>query len=301
MHDIEALQPPWFDLPEQAYQRIRQERLASGADEDALNLAEALRSEGLAVLDFNFAPELLDRVAALTKTLLGRWARVENLWQTDDDVRQLACHDRVISLLSDAYGCQAYAFQTLNFPVGTEQPAHSDALHFSSVPFGFMCGVWIALEDVGPDQGPLMYYPGSHLLPPMDAESLEAHGGVDQYSEVIRREMQAHGLEPKTLCLKSGQAVVWAANLVHGGSPVNNRNLTRLSQVTHYYFRDCVYTTPMISWPSIGKVFVRQPLDVATSRKVPNRYLGRPVRPTPGSWILTSIRQILPAPKRVRS
>lgn len=28
-----------------------------------------------------------------------------------------------------------------------------------------MCGVWVALEDVGPDQGPLVYYPGSHRWP----------------------------------------------------------------------------------------------------------------------------------------
>ena len=25
-----------------------------------------------------------------------------------------------------------------------------------------MCGVWVALEEVTPDNGPLCYYPGSH-------------------------------------------------------------------------------------------------------------------------------------------
>ena len=33
------------------------------------------------------------------------------------------------------------------------------------MPEGFMCGVWVALEDMDMDNGPLVYYPGSHQLP----------------------------------------------------------------------------------------------------------------------------------------
>jgi len=28
-----------------------------------------------------------------------------------------------------------------------------------------MCGVWLALEDIDADNGPLIYYPGSHRGP----------------------------------------------------------------------------------------------------------------------------------------
>ncbi|MFX6869154.1 phytanoyl-CoA dioxygenase family protein, partial [Acinetobacter baumannii] len=41
-------------------------------------------------------------------------------------------------------------------------------MHFSSLPTGFMCGLWVALEDITINQGPLHYYPGSHLLPEFD-------------------------------------------------------------------------------------------------------------------------------------
>ena len=33
------------------------------------------------------------------------------------------------------------------------------------MPEGFMCGVWVALEDMDMENGPLVYYPGSHKLP----------------------------------------------------------------------------------------------------------------------------------------
>ena len=53
----------------------------------------------------------------------------------------------ILSLFSTLYGRRAWPFQTLNFPVGTQQHYHSDSVHFSSVPERFMCGVWVDLED----------------------------------------------------------------------------------------------------------------------------------------------------------
>ncbi len=91
--------------------------------------------------------------------------RIEGAWRTSNSVRRLATNAAVIDLLGRLFGRAAFPFQTLNFPVGTQQHAHSDSVHFSSMPERFMCGVWVALEDVHPDAGPLMYYPGSHRLP----------------------------------------------------------------------------------------------------------------------------------------
>jgi hypothetical protein len=36
--------------------------------------------------------------------------------------------------------------------------------------------------------------------------------------------------------IKKGQAIIWHANLLHGGSPQTDKAKTRNSQVTHYYF-----------------------------------------------------------------
>jgi hypothetical protein len=154
-------------------------------------------------------------------------------------------------------------FQTLNFPVGTEQDPHSDAMHFYSDPSGFMCGVWVALEDMDMDNGPLVYYPGSHKLPtptwPQVEEALGIHlerSDYPTYEEFLNERgshyaaychqlIERHGLEPSYGTIKKGQALLWAPNLLHGGSPQKDRSRTRHSQVTHYFFEGCRHYMPM--------------------------------------------------------
>ena len=74
----------------------------------------------------------------------------------------------------------------------------------------------------------------------------------------------AYGLEKERAHLKRGQALIWAANLLHGGDPVGDPSSTRLTQVTHYYFEDCTYYTPFRSDFERGKVYFRQIVDVGT-------------------------------------
>ena len=97
--------------------------------------------------------------------------RLQDLWEVFPVIRELAIQHDILALLQFLFNDRPKPFQTLNFPVGTQQTVHSDALHFNSKPFGKMCGVWIALEDIEPKSGPLFYYPKSHLLPELSAIS----------------------------------------------------------------------------------------------------------------------------------
>jgi len=56
---------------------------------------------------------------------------------------------------------------------------------------------------------------------------------------------------------KKGDVLIWSANIIHGGSPVIDPHSTRLSQVTHYYFKDCIYYSPMSSNTISGELQVR--------------------------------------------
>jgi hypothetical protein len=171
----------------------------------------------------------------------------------------LALSPLVHALLTELYGRTPLPFQTLNFLRGTEQSVHSDTIHFNSMPAGFMCGVWIALEDVDMDNGPLVYYPGSHLLPEITLEDMPADGERDyaRYERYIVDLIEREGLRPAYGTLRKGQALIWSANLLHGGMPVRDEPRTRHSQVTHFFFEGCRYHTPLLSGD--GHVEFRNP------------------------------------------
>ena len=202
--------------------------------------------------------------------------RVQDGWKTLPAVRELALHATVLEVLRVLYGREPFVFQTLNFAVGSQQHFHSDAVHFHSYPHGFMCGVWLALEDVRPGSGPLIYFPGSHRLPYRSAESLglrpdqvKAEPHPQRFFEPTWREdVKKQNFKQKRFLPRKGQALIWHANLLHGGMAVKNRKTTRWSQVTHCFFADCLYTTPLQSFShSDGGPYLRNPFDVATGQR----------------------------------
>lgn len=262
-----------------------------------------LHEKGYAVFDFPDA-ELDDRIDRLKANLSPRFdvdfddpesdktqgvRRVQDAWQFDDDARAIASNPVVMALLGKLYGRPAFPFQTLNFPVGTQQNAHSDIVHFSSQPEKFMCGVWLAMEDIAKEAGPLFYYPGSHQWPVMSNALVGRRGsGVDlqsaqlPYEESWNAICAAKGADADTFLARKGQALIWCANLLHGGSPQTDPRLTRWSQVTHYYFEDCLYYTPAFSDETLGHLQLRQITAISDGRARPNVYIGEEIsRPEP--------------------
>jgi ectoine hydroxylase-related dioxygenase (phytanoyl-CoA dioxygenase family) len=222
---------------------------------------EAFERDGFLVVDNLVGPDTLDAIVTEMHDRFGQDPHVEDgvrynankiqdAWRINEHVKAVAVSPAALDLLESLYERKPLPFQTLNFRRGTQQAPHSDAMHFSTIPEGFMCGVWVALEEMDMDNGPLVYFPGSHKLPyvkPADfgvEAKWENYGSYEQYvSDVIERQR----LEPVYGTIRKGQAIVWAANLLHGGARQNDRGRTRLSQVTHYFFEGCRYYTPMAS------------------------------------------------------
>jgi hypothetical protein len=202
--------------------------------------------------------------------------RVQDAWKFNEDVKSLATNETILNYLERLYGRKPVPFQTLNFPVGTQQHFHTDAVHFSCVPERFMCGVWIALEDVEVDAGPLEYYPGSHKWPIYTNEhmgiSVSAKNKINQtfYHDTWTQLVEETKTERQTFLAKKGDALIWCANLLHGGAPQLNLSKTRWSQVTHYYFENCAYYTPMHSEPFKGLIDYRNITNICTGECVPN-------------------------------
>jgi hypothetical protein len=214
--------------------------------------------------------------------------RIQDAWRISEKVRALALSAHVREILVALYGREPLAFQTLNFRAGTEQAVHSDTIHFNSKPAGFMCGAWVALQDIDMDNGPLVYYPGSHLLPEFTMDDAGAEAAADQYPQYerfIAEEIADRGLEPAYGTIRKGQVLIWAANLLHGGIPQRDPNRTRHSQVTHFFFEGCRYYTPMMSYEE--RIEWRDPVWVSedAAGKEDEVYDARRIRATVSSLV----------------
>jgi len=135
--------------------------------------------------------------------------------------------------------------QVLGFVNGSQQDPHQDTVHLTAFPSGYMCGVWLALEDVQPDSGELIVYPGSHRWPAvlMNQFSLSKVSGeewVDFGNTVVKRwdeMLKAKATKPLIYRPKAGSLLIWHDRLMHGGLLRTNMSLTRRSCVTHYFAR----------------------------------------------------------------
>jgi hypothetical protein len=263
-------------------------------DSETARVAKELNEKGFAVL--RFPDEEFDgRAERIKQNLASRFdleswrargwkhsggMRIQDAWSFDEDVRRIAANQRILKILSDVFGRKAWPFQTLNFPVGTQQHFHSDSVHFSSIPERFMCGIWVALEDVTEGAGPLEYYPASHKWPiiynhqiGMRVTGSNLKPSQELYDNIWEALVEKAGIAPEHFLPRKGDALIWAANLLHGGSRQSDPNATRWSQVSHYFFENCCYITPMHSDVFIGKLALRELTDISTGAKVPNIYI----------------------------
>lgn len=293
---------PWFEGPElEAY--LARERF----DPEIEAFVRSLAEKGYALVDLgDEARALCDRAIADTERYFGRKGsgnRIQDAWFVSKAVRRLAAWPEMGRLLKAAYGREPFPFQTLNFQRGSGQALHPDTIHFHSVPERFMCGVWIALEDVKPGAGPLVYHPGSHRLPiatMRDAGVNAPAPGPEQYESVFVKwfaaKIAAAGYPTEHAIVPKGWAFVWAANLAHGGSPVTEPGATRRSLVVHWYFKDCLYYTPMTSDLDAGRLKLRLPFDIGTGGWVWPRREGRRVWPGKTPVLDTLLRRVLRRP-----
>lgn len=289
-----SLAVPWVDSP--FFPTMLE---SSGLSPELQAFVRHFSEQGFAIID----PEIPEStLTSALEELEGRWGgqssgyyaddrRVQDAWNFSESVRSIATAQRVLQLLEVLYRRPAVPFQTLNFRVGSEQRTHSDAAFFNSLPNGFMAGVWVALEDVDDDNGPLRYYPGSQRLPLYNLHDLGVIGSaqahelenLSRYEDFVEELIASQPFEEKRLHIRRGQALIWASNLYHGGSPILDPRRTRFSQVTHYYFAGCMYYTPLMSDPALGRLGVRQVFNVGSGRVVPQYYHGRRIE-NPGEW-----------------
>ncbi len=180
-------------------------------------------------------------------------------YKYSDAIKKMMHNSGLIKILSFILDKEVTPFQTLNFVKGSGQRAHSDSIHMTTYPLGYLIATWIALEDIHPDSGPLFYYPGSHKLPYLLNDDFKNYSTkfmlgnkkYSDYEDVIEDILKKSDFEKKIFLPKKGDVLIWHANLIHGGMPVVNPALTRKSMVIHYYAKDVIKYHEITERPSL--------------------------------------------------
>ncbi|HWG05493.1 MAG TPA: phytanoyl-CoA dioxygenase family protein [Beijerinckiaceae bacterium] len=166
-------------------------------------------------------------------------------------IRKLQHHPKILHITNLLFGVKSLPFQTIMGHKGSAQHAHSDTIHMTTYPLGYLIANWIAFEDIHEDSGPLEYYPFSHRVVPTAlsrdvgiAPEEFKKGGYSIYSERyephIRNCIEASRLKPEYFLAKKGDVLFWHANLLHGGAPRRNLQLSRKALVCHYFAEGAV-------------------------------------------------------------
>lgn len=243
---------PWFDRED------AQEVLAGWIAEGRVSAHDGERLRGFLRDGFMLLPGLIedglvDRALADMQQAVdqgyqgyryGDSTRLEQLHVNFPAMRALWLHAEIHRLLGLIYGEPSQPCQSLGYVFGSQQDAHQDTIHLTPFPAGYMCGVWIALEDVRPGSGELMVYPGSHRLPRIYLKDVDCPKVGDDWSRfgatVVKRWEQLvadSGIQPQPYLAKRGDVLIWHENLMHAGSVRRDPSLSRRSLVTHNFAR----------------------------------------------------------------
>jgi ectoine hydroxylase-related dioxygenase (phytanoyl-CoA dioxygenase family) len=176
----------------------------------------------------------------------GRLLRLVNFHLMSQAAARIGTDARIMEILDFLFGRTAGIYTSLYFEYGTQQPIHRDSPFFETFPRNYFFGVWVALEDIDPEAGPLMYVPGGHRFEcdphAIYREVVRAHPDVDRAEQVrlsLERyygcviETSSEVSAPVSLALKKGDVAIWHPQLPHGGSPAVNPMKTRRSMVFH--------------------------------------------------------------------
>jgi phytanoyl-CoA hydroxylase len=156
----------------------------------------------------------------------------------DPLIREFALDPRLVASLTQLLGSTPLVCNTLLFERSSQQTAHFDTFYMPSPTPNKMAAAWIAFDPVTDTNGPLVYYPKSHLIKPFRFSNggiTALEGEAADAERCIARIISEHGLEKVEFYPRPGDVLIWHAQLLHGGGSILNMHETRTSLVTHYW------------------------------------------------------------------
>ena len=195
------------------------------------------RPSSLVVDDLNTG--IRSKISDIPIERLNNRFKYSDLYLLNEQLRNsIACNAELFTILKELMIDIPVLCNTLNLDYGSSQPIHVDALYMKPTSPYNLLAVWVALEDVSLESGPLFYVPESHLFEQYvfsngDTKALEEE--MPLWSSYIEKQIQQWGLKRRNFLAKEGDVFIWHAYLCHGGSRIFDHSLTRKSMVCHYF------------------------------------------------------------------
>ncbi len=169
--------------------------------------------------------------------------RIHGFHYVNEQASRIFWHPRLKAIASRIFARPAKPIAAINFMTGSEQALHQDMAVFHIYPHNYLMGAWIACENIAPESGPLVIYPGSHRI--------RLFSGFTEYPQTNLRtadpdttrryqdyvDALATQFERREFLARKGQVLFWHGMLIHGGAPVARRGTSRKSMVLHYSVR----------------------------------------------------------------
>ena len=178
------------------------------------------------------------RMAEAPLEARGEAYKLNNLFARRRDIRAVALSPRLTAVLAQLLEGEPMICNSLNFERGSQQPFHIDTWYMPPPVDNRMVVASICIDDVDADNGPVAYYPGSHRIPGYrfsDGRLNEKREEAPLCRAYLDREIQSRGLKEEEFRGKSGDVLLWHAQLLHGGRTIRDPRRTRSSLVVHYW------------------------------------------------------------------
>jgi ectoine hydroxylase-related dioxygenase (phytanoyl-CoA dioxygenase family) len=164
--------------------------------------------------------------------------KLNDLHEHMSALQSLATDARLLAAIDDLLSSQPVLMNSLLLEHGSQQAPHFDTFHMPSRTPNMMAAAWLAIDPATPTNGPLIYYPGSHRVPPYrfsDGSIKQIDAERDRAGRHVARLIARHRWQPVAFLADPGDVLIWHAQLLHGGSAITVPGETRLSAVIHYW------------------------------------------------------------------
>lgn len=241
---------PWFDRPD-AIEQLEKWKAQKRISETEFEQFKGFVVDGFIVLENLIDEDLIAQINAEVDAAVdagyqgyqrGSSQRITLLHKISPPIKSLLFDRRYLRVLDTLFQTTAQPCQSLLYVHGSQQDAHQDTVHLTPFPAGYMCGIWIALEDIQNDSGELEVFKGSHRLPRQYMSMHQCAKVKDDWAEFgskfvthWRSELEAHGFEKIIYRPRKGTVLIWHENLMHAGGVRKNLDLTRRSIVFHCF------------------------------------------------------------------